>query len=90
MELELATADGPVRAVWARDAEGALTLALSAPADRRMTRPLDYPAGWETQAFEYLTPDRLVQRTTFANGHVETVDFRRHYAEVIAVAPGNP
>ena len=41
-------------------------------------------------AFEYLTPDRLVQRTTFANGHVETVDFRRHYADVIAVAPGNP
>ena len=35
MELELTTADGPVRAVWARDAEGALTLALSAPADRR-------------------------------------------------------
>ena len=26
--------------------------------------------------FEYLTPDRLVQRTTFANGHVETADFR--------------
>lgn len=50
VELELTTADGPVRAVWARDAEGALTLALSAPADRRMTRPLDYPAGWETQA----------------------------------------
>ena len=41
-------------------------------------------------AFEYLTPDRLVQRTTFANGHVETVDFRKHYADVIAVVPGNP
>ena len=26
--------------------------------------------------FEWLTDDRLVQRTTFANGHVETVDFR--------------
>jgi hypothetical protein len=25
--------------------------------------------------FEYLSDDRLIQRTTFANGHTETVDF---------------
>ena len=42
MELELTTADGPVRAVWARDAEGALTLALSAPADQRYGEMIYY------------------------------------------------
>lgn len=51
VELELATADGPVRAVWANDAaDGALTLALSAPAGRPMKGGLAYPLGWETRA----------------------------------------
>ena len=50
VELELATDGGPVRAVWARDGEGALTLALSAPADQPMPKALAYPAGWETRA----------------------------------------
>jgi len=38
-------------------------------------------------AFEYLTPDRLVQRTTFANGVSVTEDFRGHYADCVACAP---
>ena len=50
VELELSTDGGPVRAVWARDGEGALTLALSAPADQPMPKALAYPAGWETRA----------------------------------------
>ena len=38
-------------------------------------------------SFEWLTPDRLVQRTTFANGRSVTVDFREQYAKTIASAP---
>ena len=39
-------------------------------------------------SFEWLTPDRLVQRTIFANGRSVTVDFREQYAKVVAAAPG--
>jgi len=49
VELELATRDGPVKAVWERAADGALELVLSAPAGRAMTAPFAYPAGWTTR-----------------------------------------
>jgi hypothetical protein len=38
-----------VKAVWARAADGALECVLSAPADRAMSAPLAYPAGWTTK-----------------------------------------
>ncbi len=46
IELELTTRDGPVKAVWARAADGELECVLSAPSDRAMSAPLAYPAGW--------------------------------------------
>ena len=49
VELELTTRDGPVKAVWARAADGALECVLSAPPDRAMSAPLAYPAGWTTR-----------------------------------------
>lgn len=85
LEVELETPDGRVVAVWTEDG-----VALSAPADRAMTRPLDYPPAWRTVRgdraihpmsegrivdVEYVTPDRMVQRSTFANGSVVTVNF---------------
>ena len=38
-------------------------------------------------SFEWLSPDRLVQRTVFSNGRAVTVDFRDAYAQAIASAP---
>ena len=49
IELELMTRDGPVKAVWARAADGALECVLSAPPGRAMSAPLAYPAGWTTR-----------------------------------------
>ena len=49
IELELTTRDGPVKAVWARAADGELECVLSAPPDRAMSAPLAYPAGWATK-----------------------------------------
>lgn len=44
LEVALDTPDGRVAAVWTEDG-----VVLSAPADRTMTRPLDYPPAWRTK-----------------------------------------
>ena len=49
VELELATPDGPVAAVWCKAEDGAPELSLSAPTGRVMKAVFAYPARWETR-----------------------------------------
>ena len=49
VRLEITTKDGPVMAIWSLLDGGGMELCLSAPPDRKMTEPLNYPPAWKTR-----------------------------------------